>query len=155
MTDQTAEEIEVLQEASRLLAGVALRSLEVLDGAVTLPQYRVLAVLADLGKVRSARVADALRLEASTVTRLVDRLEEAGHVRRETDPTNRSAVTLQLTASGTRLVDQVVIWRTGEFGRLLSALTSEERTALAANLARLVDVAADQYGAIAVHRLPM
>lgn len=155
MTDQTAEEIEVLQEATRLLAGVALRSLDVLGGAVTLPQYRVLAVLADLGKVRSARVADALQIEASTVTRLVDRLEDAGHVRRERDPTNRSAITLHLTPTGMDLVNRVVTWRTGELGRLLSALSAAERTALAGSLTRLIDIAADQYGAIAVHRLPM
>ena len=44
---------EVLQAATRVLAGVALRSLDVLDSAVTLPQFRLLAVLADLGPVAS------------------------------------------------------------------------------------------------------
>ena len=64
----------MLQAATRVLAGVALRSLDVLDGAVTLPQFRMLAVLADLGRARSAQVARALGLDASTVTRLADRL---------------------------------------------------------------------------------
>ena len=67
LASQTAE---VLQAATRVLAGVALRSLEALDGAVTLPQFRMLAVLADLGRARSVQVARALGLEASTVTRL-------------------------------------------------------------------------------------
>jgi hypothetical protein len=40
---QAAEMTEVLQAATRVLAGVALRSLDVLDGAVSLPQFRVLA----------------------------------------------------------------------------------------------------------------
>jgi len=155
VTDQTADEVEVLQEATRLLAGVALRSLEVLGGAVTLPQYRVLAVLADIGKVRSARVASALGLEASTVTRLVDRLVAGGYVRRETDPTNRSAITLDLTPGGAKLVSQVVTWRQGELGRMLATITPAERTALASSLGKLIDGAADGYGAIAVHRLPM
>ncbi len=62
--------VEILQAATRVLAGVALRSLEALDGAVTLPQFRMLAVLADLGRARSGQVARALGLEASTVTRL-------------------------------------------------------------------------------------
>jgi hypothetical protein len=56
--------VEVLQAATRVLTGVALRSLDVLDGAATLPQFRMLAVLADLGQVRSAQVARALGLEA-------------------------------------------------------------------------------------------
>src|SRR5215469_1597515 len=66
--------LAVLQAATRVLTGVALRSLEALDGAVTLPQFRMLAVLADLGRVRSTQVARALGLEPSTVTRLADRL---------------------------------------------------------------------------------
>jgi hypothetical protein len=67
---QAAGMAEVLQAATRVLAGVALGSLDVLDGTVSLPQFRVLAVLADLGRSRSAQVADALGLDASTVTRL-------------------------------------------------------------------------------------
>ena len=62
---QAAEMVEVLQAATRVLAGVALRSLDVLDGAVSLPQFRVLAVLADLGCSRSVQVASALGLDAS------------------------------------------------------------------------------------------
>ena len=86
VADEIAGAVDVLQEATRMLAGVALRSLEALGGAVSLPQFRVLAVLADLGPVRSARVAASLGLEPSTVTRLADRLVAAGHVTRDTDP---------------------------------------------------------------------
>jgi hypothetical protein len=38
-----AAAVETLQAAASVLAGVALRNLNVLDGAVTLPQFRVLA----------------------------------------------------------------------------------------------------------------
>ena len=97
---QFAEQVEALQAATRVLAGVALRSLDVLDGVITLPQFRMLAVLAELGTARSARVARALSLDASTVTRLADRLVAAGHVARGSDPRHRSVVTLELTPSG-------------------------------------------------------
>jgi len=73
-----AEQVEALQAATRVLAGVALHSLDILDGVTTLPQFRMLAVLAVLGRARSARVARALALDASTVTRLADRLVAAG-----------------------------------------------------------------------------
>ncbi len=155
VTDRATEAVEVLQEATRLLAGVALRSLDVLGGVVTLPQYRVLAVLADLGEVRSARVADALGLEPSTVTRLVDRLVAAGHVVREIDPTNRSAVSLLLTSSGHDLVTQVVTWRQAELERLLRCLAPADRDALTRSLGELVAVAGEGYGATSVHRLPL
>jgi len=155
VADETASDLAVLQQATRLLAGVALRSLEILDGAVTLPQYRVLSVLADLGQVRSARVSDALGLEASTVTRLVDRLAAAGYVARGIDPTNRSAVMLELTKTGRKLVRRVVAWRQRELERMLTSLEPADRQSLAAGLAQLVAVAGDRYGAIAVHRLPL
>src|ERR1700761_1130313 len=91
---------EVLQAATRMLAGVALRSLDSLGTAVTLPQFRLLAVLADLGPVPSGQAARALGLGPSTVTRLADRMVAAGHVTRGTDPRHRGVVTLALTASG-------------------------------------------------------
>src|ERR1700683_4099809 len=87
-----------LQAAPRVLAGVALRSLDVLDAAVTLPQFRLLAVLADLGPVPSGQAARALGLDPSTVSRLADRMVGAGHVARGTDPHHRGVVTLELTA---------------------------------------------------------
>ena len=152
--DAVAGTVGVLQDATRLLAGVALRSVEELGGAVSLPQYRVLAVLADLGKVRSARVADALGLGASTVTRLVDRLAAAGHVLREDDPTNRSAVILQLTPAGRHLVTGVVAWRQAELERLLLLLTPAERRSLAIGLAQLVEVASEGYGTTTAPSLP-
>ena len=95
---------EVLQAATRVLAGVALRSLDVLDSAVTLPQFRLLAVLADLGPVPLGRAARALGLDQSTVTRLADRMVTAGHVARGTDPAHRGVVTLALSPSGRKLV---------------------------------------------------
>ena len=52
-----------MQAATRVLAGVALRSMDALVGAVTLPQFRILAVLADLGHARSAQVAQALGID--------------------------------------------------------------------------------------------
>ena len=152
--DDVAGTVGVLQDATRLLAGVALRSVDERGGAVSLPQYRVLAVLADLGKVRSARVADALGLGASTVTRLVDRLAAAGHVLREDDPTNRSAVILQLTPAGRHLVTGVVAWRQAELERLLLLLTPAERRSLAIGLAQLVEVASEGYGTTTAPSLP-
>src|SRR5215469_9302352 len=98
------ETARVLQTATRMLAGVALRSLDVLDSAVTLPQFRLLAVIADLGPVPSGQAARTLGLDPSTVTRLADRMVAAGHVARGSHPEHRGVVTLELTASGRELV---------------------------------------------------
>jgi DNA-binding MarR family transcriptional regulator len=142
-----AEELDVLQAATRVLTGVALRSLEVLDGAVTLPQFRVLSVLAGLGEARSAQVARALGIEASTVTRLADRLVAAGHVIRGTDPGHRGVVTLDLTPSGRRLVELVESWRRRELTRILLQVPVDEQSQVTTALRSLVAAAGAGYGA--------
>lgn len=144
-----------MQAATRMLAGVALRSLNVLDDEVSLPQYRVLAVLAGLGRVRSRQVARALGLDASSVTRLVERLVAAGYVARGSDPRNRIAVTLELTGAGRDLVIRVAAWRHQELTRILGQLTPGEREALTGALRRLVEVAGEGYGAIPQGPLPL
>ncbi len=140
------EQVEALQAATRVLAGVALRSLDVLDGLITLPQFRMLAVLAELGRTRSARVARALGLDASTVTRLADRLVAAGHVARGSDPRHRSVVTLELTPSGQNLVSAVSGWRQRELSRIVTALPPATRAELTSMLGQLVTAAGEGYG---------
>jgi DNA-binding MarR family transcriptional regulator len=141
-----AEQVEALQALTRLLTGVALRSLDVLDGAVSLAQFRMLTVLADLGRARSARVARALSLDASTVTRLADRLVNAGHVARGTDPRHRSVVTLELTPSGQQLVGKVAARRRRELSRIVDTLPPASRTQVTSVLRQLVEAAGDGYG---------
>jgi DNA-binding MarR family transcriptional regulator len=141
-------DLAVLQAATRVLTGVALRSLEALDGAVTLPQFRLLAVLADLGQARSAQVARALGLEASTVTRLADRMVAAGHVVRGSDPRHRGVVTLELTATGRELVDRVEIWRQEELTRILRQLPAGQQEQVTSAMCLLVEAAGTGYGTV-------
>jgi DNA-binding MarR family transcriptional regulator len=155
VTDEIADGVDALQEATRMLAGVALRSVDVLGGAVSLPQFRVLAVLASLGQARSVRVAAALGLEPSTITRLVDRLVTAGHVTRVMDPGNRSAVILELTGTGRRLVSEVAAWREAELRRLLLLLDAADRAALTAAMRRLVEAAGEGYGTLSRGPVPL
>jgi DNA-binding MarR family transcriptional regulator len=147
--------IETLQAATRVLAGVALRSVDVLDGAVTLPQFRLLAVLADLGRARSVQVARALGLEASTVTRLADRMVAAGHVARGGERGHRGVVTLELTASGQDLVRQVAAWREQELARIFRQLPPAERAQVTTVLRQLVDAAGQGYGAVCRSLVPV
>lgn len=158
--DRTAQElapdtIEVLQVATRVLTGVALRSIDVLDGAVTLSQLRMLAVLADLGRARSVQVARALGLEASTVTRLADRLVAAGHVARGSEPGHRGVVTLELTDTGQLLVERVAAWRQKELARILGQLPPADRERLTTGLRQLIAAAGEGYGTISRSLVPV
>jgi DNA-binding MarR family transcriptional regulator len=158
-TDGTPEllpgTVEVLQAATRMLAGVALRSLDALDSAVTLPQFRLLAVLADLGPMPSGQAARTLGLDPSTVTRLADRMVAAGHAARGTDPRHRGVVTLKLTASGRNLVATADGWRRQELARIMARLTPAQQEAATTALGLLVSAAGDDYGITAHRPVPL
>jgi DNA-binding MarR family transcriptional regulator len=151
----TPEAAEVLQAVTRLLVGVALRSLDALDAAVTLPQYRLLAVLADLGSAPSGQVARALDLDRSTITRLADRLVAAGHVSRGSDPRHRGVVILELTGSGRDLVARVDAWRRQELAQIMGRLTPTDRVAVTGALGQLVQAAGDEYATTVRSPVPL
>ena len=138
-------EVEAFQTAARDLVGVALRSLEALDGEVTLPQFRLLLTMNELGRAPSSQVAQALGLGASSVTRLADRLLASGHLLRGTDPAHRSVVTLELSGRGRELVARVLASRQQELERILGRLAPEQRAAAAAGLRALHRVVGDVY----------
>jgi DNA-binding MarR family transcriptional regulator len=146
---------ELLQAATRMLAGVALRSLDALDDAVTLPQFRLLAVLADLGTVPTGQAARALGLDPSTVTRLADKLVSAGHVVRGGHSRHRGVVTLELTVSGRELVAMAAAWRHRELARIMSRLAQRDQEKVATALALLVDAAGEDYGLTAHSLVPL
>jgi DNA-binding MarR family transcriptional regulator len=136
-------EVAALELMTRALVGVTLQSLRVLDGAVSLPQFRLLLVLSALGRVPSSRLAGELGMTASSVTRLADRLEAAGLLVRGTDPRSRSIVTLEVTRAGLDLVAQVVQRRHVLLAAVLDRMTSDERDAAARTALRFSALAAD------------
>jgi DNA-binding MarR family transcriptional regulator len=71
--------------------------------------YDVLAVLRDApqARLRQVEVADQLLLSPSGLSRLLDRIEEAGLVRRVTCPGDRRSLHLELTEAGQDMLDQM------------------------------------------------
>jgi DNA-binding MarR family transcriptional regulator len=137
------EELVAFEVATRDLIGVALRSVDRLE--VSLPQFRLLLVLHELGRSTSTQCAQALGVVGSSVTRLADRLHASGHLIRGADPGNRSVVTLELTESGRRVVKQVTARRRRELSRVLDRLDPAMRTSCAAALRTLHELLGDEY----------
>ncbi|MEH1011731.1 MarR family transcriptional regulator [Micromonospora sp. CPCC 206060] len=69
-------------------------------------------------------LADQLRCDRSNITALVDKLEQAGLVRRQVDATDRRLKTLVVTDEGQRV--RTEIDRVMSDSRLLGALTDTE-----------------------------
>jgi len=151
-------DVAALELMTRALVGLTMRSLEVLEGAVTVPQFRLLLVLDELGQVPSSRLAGRLGMLASSVTRLADRLEAAGLLVRGHDPRNRSIVTVEVTPAGRDLVARVVARRHVLLADVLDRMTAAERADAARAARRFAELAADSADAgeaLAVGPLPL
>ncbi|MCU1459585.1 MAG: transcriptional regulator, MarR family [Actinomycetia bacterium] len=84
----------------RTLARLA-RILEHSCGDLTIPQYRLMAMIGE-GSERATLLAGRLALTKPSVSGMIDALVDRGFVTRTPEPTDRRAARLALTPSGTR-----------------------------------------------------
>ncbi|MEU1121032.1 MULTISPECIES: MarR family winged helix-turn-helix transcriptional regulator [unclassified Streptomyces] len=116
----------------RIAAGKALKGLGLYPG-----QEFVMMHLWEAGAVRQSELIRAVGLDASTVTKMLQRLEQAGHVRRRPDPADRRAVLVEASAASCGLLAQVErAWAELE-GHTLSGLDESEREDLTRLLAKV------------------
>ena len=99
-------------------------------------RVRILRQL-DHGPVRAGELAQRCLLSPATVSELAESLVREGHVHRDADPSDRRAVVLGLTASGSRELARVQQALSERIVQRLEHLTPEQRTRLAAALADL------------------
>lgn len=121
---------EATLTTSRALLGVVARSVAEALEMVTLPQFRVLVVLAGSGPLRMGALAQRVGAVPSTFSRSVDRMEQAGWVRREHSPDSRREVLIHLTPHGEHLVAHVTDRRRREIADILAQLAPEDRQAV-------------------------
>lgn len=88
--------------------------------------HALLELSRDAG-LSQATLGERLRLEKSTVSRLVTQLQGQGWVERARDPTDGRAMQLHLTTSGRRIADQVAAARADHYAALLERIPPEER----------------------------
>jgi DNA-binding MarR family transcriptional regulator len=116
--------------------------LAVLDGArlaqspaVPPTQLRVLSIIAHSRHVNMSRLAEALDVVPSSASRLCDRLEAAGLLRRVLDPRDRREVRLLLTASAKRLLEELRERRRAALAEVLERMNPAGRQELVRALA--------------------
>lgn len=83
-------------------------------------------------------LADRLRLDKSTVSRLVAQLEDRGLLTRQRDPDNRRLVRLSLTATGRRMHRRLGRSLHDRQNTVLAAMTASEQAALRTGLVGLL-----------------
>lgn len=129
--------------ASRALLGVVARSLSEALEMVSLPQFRVLVILASSGPLRMGALAARAHTVPSTFSRSVDRMVAGGWVRRSVSPDSRREVLIELTASGQHLVEHVTERRRDEIAAILERMSPTERAAVSSAFALFAGAAGE------------
>ena len=135
------EDIAALESLTRVLVGIAWDCAHTAPPEVTFPQTRLLLILDSLGRVPSSRLAAVLGVNASSVTRLADRLEALGYLKRGRDARNRSVVTVEVTEAGRQVVAQILEARQAAFQALLDRMSPAQRRAMTGAARRIVQAA--------------
>jgi DNA-binding MarR family transcriptional regulator len=146
-TVDTVDAVDAVLASSRALVAVSARSIAA-TGGVTLPQYRMLVVLAD-GSTNLTTLSAHLDVAASTALRMVDRLVSAGLVERTVRPDNRRETHLSLTTAGRRTVRTVTARRRRDITAIISGLDAGQRLALVEAMAAFARAADDLWPGIA------
>jgi DNA-binding MarR family transcriptional regulator len=120
-------DVLALESLTRALVAVAWDSAHAAPPGMTFPQTRLLLFLSGLGRVPSSALATAMGVNASSVTRLADKLAEHGYLVRGADQHKRSVVTLELTPAGADVVTDVLARRHSTLAALLDRLPTDVR----------------------------
>jgi DNA-binding MarR family transcriptional regulator len=75
-------------------------------------------------------LAESLELSSGAMTNRIDRLEEAGFVRRTPDPKDRRGVQVELTDEGRRVYEESVSAQAGKEALIAGSLTKAEQRQL-------------------------
>lgn len=127
---RTADDVEAVMAAARVLVAVSAQSVAAVAEEVTLPQLRVLVMVASRGQLNLGGVAEGIGVHLSNATRVVDRLVRAGFLHREDDPNDRRNLIVRLTSDGHQLVDRIMNERRVAIADILRRMPSTRRRAL-------------------------
>jgi DNA-binding MarR family transcriptional regulator len=137
-TEPSGEDVNAVTTAvltaSRLLVAISARSLGAVEDRVTLPQFRMLVVLAGQREMKLVTLAEHLAVNPSTAMRMVERLVAAGLVDRRVNPASRREILLRLTDAGAQIVNEVTARRRGEIAAIVAAMPPGQRAGLIAAL---------------------
>jgi DNA-binding MarR family transcriptional regulator len=143
MVARTMSKAELAAEVGRLWGEVAIQAKKAIRPVfeaqgVTMPQAMALHMLQSSGGRATARdLGRDCHMLASTVTGVIDRLEGAGHVRRERDQRDRRMVWVTLTDDGRDLAERLPQF-VDQVGRSFAVLPARELEQMRGSLLRVL-----------------
>jgi DNA-binding MarR family transcriptional regulator len=99
-------------------------------GALTMPQFTFLRIIADEGPAKMADIAARLGIKPPAVSAIVDAAESAGYVKREPDAEDRRVTRVVLTTAGSAVLRQAEAERREALRRHASVLSLDDLRAL-------------------------
>ena len=123
--ESTVESLLAVLESARLAQSPAIPP----------TQLRVLTIIARNRHTNMSRLAEALEVVPSSASRLCDRLEATGMLRRVPDPRDRREVRLLLTPAARRALDQLRELRRRALAEVLERMDPAGRQELVRALA--------------------
>jgi MarR family transcriptional regulator for hemolysin len=105
----------------------------------TRAQWRVLAKLSRRDGQKQVELAEALDVEPITLSRMVDRLAEAGYVERRQDEADRRVWRIHLTQRALPVLEELDALSDIFHADLLAGVSSEDRAVASRVLARVRD----------------
>jgi MarR family transcriptional regulator, 2-MHQ and catechol-resistance regulon repressor len=124
------------QELSLKLFVVLTRALQAIETQVTqniksyglnLTEFGVLELLYHKGGQPIQKIGQKVLLASSSITYVVDKLEEKKYLKREACPTDRRVTYAVITESGTKLMDEIFPQHAVAMSEIMGGLSIEEK----------------------------
>ena len=132
--------------AAQALVGVAAQGIAQVEDRVTLPQFRVLMLVATRGGLNLGALAQAMGVHPSNASRACDRLVDAGLLARSESTLDRRNLMLELTPDGQALIDEVIDHRRNAIATILEGLPESRRRTLANAMLSFAEAAGEIHG---------
>src|SRR3989338_5870037 len=104
---------------------------------VTQTQFLVLAAIFAYGEATMVQLARSLHVSMPTMTGIVERLASATYVKRETKPTDRRQIVIELTSKGIHFIKQFQLLVSKRWSEVLKVLRPHELNAFHRVVAKL------------------
>lgn len=139
MKDQHLKSVQDIEKSLRFIAHIIKqKGREILSNyGITPPQFIALQWLFEDGDMTIGELSNKMYLACSTTTDLVDRMEKNELVIRVKDQKDRRVVRIQLTPSGGRIIENVIMKRQQFLQDVLKNLNENEIDLLEKSLSKL------------------
>ncbi|WHZ10944.1 MAG: Homoprotocatechuate degradative operon repressor [Burkholderiaceae bacterium] len=128
----------LLAQASQLISSEFHRIVNA--NGLGVSEWRVLATLAGSEALSIGRIAQITTIKQSTVSRLLDRMQAAGYVRRLEHDGDRRVTPVAITPAGNRVVARLIPLARAHEQRVLEPFGLQRAEALKATLRSIIDL---------------